>query len=71
MTPPMSPERATLMVRTTGGFVYRRGDGRAIDLGGFQMTVKATGEETGGAFTLLEADEPPGFGPSLHVHPTS
>jgi mannose-6-phosphate isomerase-like protein (cupin superfamily) len=44
------------------------GAGRSIDLGVFAMTVKATGAETGGLFSLLEADEPPGFGPPLHVH---
>ena len=32
------------------------------------MSVKASSEETGGAFTLLEADEPPGFGPPMHIH---
>src|SRR5438309_12090993 len=48
--------------------VLRPGEGRRIDLGAFQMSVKATGEETGGIFSLLEADEPPGFGPPLHVH---
>lgn len=49
-------------------FVLRPGEGRSIDLGGFRMSVKATDEETGGAFTLLQADEPAGFGPPLHVH---
>jgi mannose-6-phosphate isomerase-like protein (cupin superfamily) len=48
--------------------VLRPGEGRPIDLGGFQMCVKATGNETGGAFSLLEANEPPGFGPPLHIH---
>jgi hypothetical protein len=32
------------------------------------MTVKATQEATDGAFSLLEAAEPPGFGPPLHIH---
>src|SRR3954469_8180622 len=32
------------------------------------MALKATGEETGGAFSLLEAHGPPGFGPPLHIH---
>jgi cupin domain len=32
------------------------------------MTVKATQDETDGAFSLLEAAEPPGFGPPLHIH---
>ncbi len=49
-------------------FVLRPGEGRPIDLGGFHMSVKATGDETGGAFSLLEADEPVGFGPPLHTH---
>jgi quercetin dioxygenase-like cupin family protein len=44
------------------------GEGRSIDLGGFTMSVKASGKETDGAFSLLEATEPPGFGPPLHIH---
>jgi hypothetical protein len=43
----------------SSGFILQPGEGRSIDLGGFQMTVKATSEKTGGAFSLLEADEPP------------
>jgi quercetin dioxygenase-like cupin family protein len=50
------------------GFILRPGEGRPIDLGGFGMTVKATHEQTNGAFSLLEASEPAGFGPPLHVH---
>ena len=49
-------------------FVLPPGEGRPIELGGFSMTVKATRDETGGAFSLLEADEPAGFGPPLHIH---
>jgi len=54
--------------RTTAAYILRPGEGREIDLGAFSMSVKAAGEQTGGAFTLLEAAEPPGFGPPLHVH---
>ena len=50
------------------GYVLQPGEGRAIDLGGFSMSVKATDAETGGMFTLLEAQEPPAFGPPLHIH---
>jgi hypothetical protein len=32
------------------------------------MTVKATSDETNGIFSLLEAEEPPHFGPPLHIH---
>jgi len=44
------------------------GEGRSIDLGTFAMSVKATAEITNGSFSLLEADEPPNFGPPLHIH---
>lgn len=50
------------------GFIIRPGEGRSIDLGGFQMSVKATHDDTSGAFSLLEAQEPAGFGPPLHIH---
>lgn len=50
------------------GFVLGPSEGRAIDLGTFAMTVKADTEQTGGAFSLLEAEEPPGFGPPMHIH---
>lgn len=49
-------------------FALRPGEGRRVDLGGFRMFVKATRDQTGGAFSLLEAEEPAGFGPPLHIH---
>jgi quercetin dioxygenase-like cupin family protein len=50
------------------GFMLPPGQGRSIDLGNFAMSVKATVERTRGHFSLLEATEPPGFGPPLHLH---
>jgi quercetin dioxygenase-like cupin family protein len=52
-------------------FVLKPGEGRAIDLGNFLMTVKAQAKNTAGAFTLLEATEPPNFGPPMHIHRNS
>jgi mannose-6-phosphate isomerase-like protein (cupin superfamily) len=49
-------------------FVLRPGEGRSIDLGNFAMSLKADGADTSGAFALLEAAEPPDFGPPLHIH---
>ena len=49
-------------------FVLGPGEGRPIDLGNFAMVVKMAGEATGAAFSLLEAEEPPGFGPPMHIH---
>src|SRR5919112_4889883 len=49
-------------------FALAPGEGRSIGLGAFGMTVKANSDETDGVFSLLEAEEPPGFGPPLHIH---
>jgi hypothetical protein len=38
------------------------GEEETIDLGNFEMSVKATGAETRGLLSLLEAAEPPNFG---------
>jgi mannose-6-phosphate isomerase-like protein (cupin superfamily) len=43
-------------------------EGRSIDLGNFKMTVKASKDVTKQSFTLLEATEPPDFGPPMHIH---
>lgn len=48
--------------------VLRPGEGTPIDLGNFEMSVKVTGADTGGVFSLLEASEPPNFGPPMHIH---
>ncbi len=49
-------------------FVLRPGEGRTIDMGNFRMSLKASGEDTEQALSLLEADEPPHFGPPMHIH---
>jgi mannose-6-phosphate isomerase-like protein (cupin superfamily) len=49
-------------------FVLEPGGGRLIDMGNFTMAVKATADDTADAFALLEATEPAGFGPPMHIH---
>ena len=57
------------MGRSVGrSYVLGPGAGRKIDLGNFSMTVKASADESDGTITLLEADEPPHFGPPMHIH---
>ena len=56
------------MENPQAAFVVRPGRGRVIDLGDFEMTLKADAQETGGVVSVLEATEPPGFGPPIHVH---
>ncbi|MBF8289243.1 MAG: Cupin 2 conserved barrel domain protein [Chloroflexi bacterium] len=52
----------------SGAIVLGPGEGRSIDLGNFAMLLKAGGDDTGAAFSLLEAAEPAGFGPPMHIH---
>ena len=57
----MQPDR-------TRPIVHLPDEGRDIEMGVFGMTVKADADDTAGSFSLLEASEPPGFGPPLHTH---
>lgn len=49
-------------------FVLGSGAGPVLPMGPFAMTVKASSTQTQGGLTLLEAGEPPGFRPPMHVH---
>lgn len=44
------------------------GEGHTIDLGAIQMTWKATGADTGGAYALAEYVGAPGSGSQPHTH---
>ena len=44
------------------------GEGETVWLLGDTYTLKISGEQTGGAFTLLEAVVPLGGGPPPHIH---
>ena len=54
--------------REDGAYALGPGKGRSIDLGSFRMSLKADAERTGSALSLLEASEPPNFGPPMHIH---
>jgi len=48
--------------------VLQPGDGQAIWFLDGRLTIKASGESTGGGFSLTEVTIPPRFGPPMHVH---
>jgi mannose-6-phosphate isomerase-like protein (cupin superfamily) len=49
--------------------VHRAGEGEQIGVGPTSVTIKATGEDTGGSFYLGESVIGPGFpGPPPHIH---
>jgi quercetin dioxygenase-like cupin family protein len=56
------------MAEEPRAFVVMPGQGRLLDLREFEMRVKADGGNTDGVVSVLEATEPPGFGPPIHVH---
>ncbi len=43
-------------------------EGQRLEAWGAQVVVKASTEETGGAFNLLEVTGPSGFATPLHIH---
>lgn len=52
----------------TKAYALGPGEGRYIDLGSFGVVVKASDAQTGGVVSVIENEEPPGFGPPIHVH---
>ena len=48
--------------------VVPSGEGQALWFTTNRITIKATAEDTGGAFSLWESFVPPGSSPALHVH---
>src|SRR5271157_4202158 len=44
------------------------GEGRSIWVIGDRYTIKCSGNDTSGAYALLEAVVPPGAGPPPHIH---
>ena len=52
----------------TQAYVLGPGEGRFIDLVDFGVTVKASNADTAGVVSVIENEEPPGFGPPIHVH---
>jgi mannose-6-phosphate isomerase-like protein (cupin superfamily) len=58
-----------IMEKSSEPYALGAGDGRPIDLGeGFAVAVKADELQSGGVVSVLETQEPPGFGPPVHVH---
>ncbi len=53
---------------TNSCYALSKEEGKAYWFLGTVFEVKATGKETGGAFSLIEEINPPGDGPPLHIH---
>jgi quercetin dioxygenase-like cupin family protein len=56
------------MKKSAGLKVVPPGEGHTLMLVGGRYTFKASGEDTGGAYALIEMVLPPGSGPPPHIH---
>ena len=54
--------------RTTLGYGLSKEEGEAYSLFGILATIKISAEDTGGQYSLIEVDSPPGLGSPWHVH---
>ena len=52
----------------TRPYALRRGEGQPVHLGGAQAFVKATSEQSAGAFNLFVVSCLPGYTTALHIH---
>ena len=52
----------------TKPYALRGNEGQRLQSSGVLVFVKATTEQTGGAFNLFEVTCPPGYATSLHIH---
>ncbi len=52
------------------GYALKSGEGIKIDFRGTKMTLKVSGEQSEGAYSLLEMVHPANVGPASHIHPT-
>jgi mannose-6-phosphate isomerase-like protein (cupin superfamily) len=58
------------VIHTPGLRHFFPNDGNTFTLGRMTVTFKTTAADNAGAYTLLEAIEPPGSGAGRHRHPT-
>ena len=52
----------------TKPYTLSRDEGQSLQASGALVCVKATAEQTGGAFSLFEVMCPPGYATALHIH---
>jgi quercetin dioxygenase-like cupin family protein len=53
---------------TNNGFKLKENEGTKINFHGTKMTVKVSGDDSDGKYTLIEMEHPPNTGPALHIH---
>jgi mannose-6-phosphate isomerase-like protein (cupin superfamily) len=49
------------------GYILKEGEGTNIDFRGTKMTLKVSGSDSEGRYSLIEIIHPPNTGPALHI----
>ena len=57
-----------MITRSLEPKIVKREEGLKLNVLGDNQIIKVTGEDTNGAFTLIEQDNEPGVGIPMHVH---
>ena len=50
------------------GYGLKEGEGIKINIRGTKMTLKVSGKDSEGKYSLIEMMHPPNIGPALHIH---
>ena len=50
------------------GYALKEGEGIKINFRGTKMTLKVSGRDSEGKYSLIEMIHPPNTGPALHIH---
>ena len=50
------------------GYSLKEGEGTKINFRGTKMTLKVSGSDSEGKYSLIEMIHPPNTGPALHIH---
>ena len=59
-----------MRILQTKPYMLNNEEGQLLQALGASVSIKATSEQTGGAFNLFEVSCPPGFTTQLHIHYT-
>ncbi len=68
LLPSLAVASVTKKIKHNHVKIVKNGEGQKLNVIGDRMTIRLTGEDTGGQFTFFEQENDPGVGIPPHVH---